>query len=104
QMVADALVLVGPEPPVVLRAREERGGRPFTHGLVKLPDSLIRWPRGDPEDRGGGALRGDRDGDHTHAIDRPLRDRISRELAVLRITPRAFFPRGILLADRQARG
>ena len=34
EMLGDGFVLVGPEPPVILRAREERCGRPLAHELV----------------------------------------------------------------------
>src|SRR5437867_3101710 len=102
-MLRDRLVLVGPEPPVILRAREERRGRPLPHELVELADVLVRLPRGDPEHRGGSASGRDGDGDHTHAIDRPLRDWIARELAVLRVAPRAFLAGGVLLTDRERR-
>ena len=100
-MLRDRLVLVGPEAPVILRAREERGGRPLAHELVKLADVLVGLTRGDPEHRGRGPSRRYGDGDHTHAIDRPLRDRVARELSVLGVAPRALLARGVLLTDRE---
>src|SRR5438874_12613568 len=102
-MLGDALVLVRPEAPVVLRAREERRGRPLAHELVELANVLIRLPRRDPEHGGGGAPRRYRDGDHTHAIDRSLRDRIPRELTVLGVPPRALLTGCVLLTDRERR-
>src|SRR5207253_6301943 len=83
QMLCDRLVLVGPEPPVILRSREKRSGRPLAHELVELADVLVGLTRGDPEHRGRGPSRRYGDGDHTHAIVRSLRYWVALELSVL---------------------
>src|SRR5207248_6965822 len=71
--------------------------------LVELADLVVGLARADPEGRRRASACRDGDGHHAHAIDRALRDRITRQLAVLRVAPRPLLARRVLLADRERR-
>src|SRR5207244_7862856 len=103
QVVGDGLVLVRPEPPVILRAREERRGRALANELVELPHLVVHLSRADPEHARRAAVRRHGERDHAHAVDGSLRDRIARQLAVLRVAPGPFLAGCVLLADRERR-